>query len=229
MIVLPVGQFVMGSPPNEEAIYASEGPQHKVTFVNPFAVSKFEVTGDDWDACVADGDCDPNGSCCARARGRHPAGNISWHDAKDYVAWLSRVTGKTYRLLSESEWEYAARAGTQTAYPWGDKTGEGNALCESRDGPGPVGSYAANAFGLFDMMGSIWEWVEDCSHASYAGAPQDGSAWTTDGDCNLRILRGGSSGAYCQDLRPAPRYFYQGDKIPIAGETGFRVARMLDR
>ena len=161
-------------------------------------MSKFEVTFDEWDACVAYGDCDPRVSDSGWGRGRQPVINVTWDDAKRYVAWLSRMTGKPYRLLTEAEWEYAARAGTQTAYSWGDEIGKGNANC---DGCGsqwdnkqtaPVGSFAANAFGLYDMHGNVWEWVEDCFHDNYEGAPDDGSAWTADGDCNSRVLRGGS-------------------------------------
>jgi formylglycine-generating enzyme required for sulfatase activity len=168
MVVAPAGKFMMGSPEGQGTDV--ERPQHEVTFAN-FAVSTFEVTFDAWDACVAYGDCPP-ASDSGWGRGRRP------------VAWLSRMTGRTYRLLSEAEWEYAARAGTQTAYSWGDEIGEGNANCKGCgsqwDGQrtAPAGSFAANVFGLHDMHGNVWEWVEDCAHGNYSGAPEDGPAWT---------------------------------------------------
>ena len=198
MVVVPAGNFTMGSPPNEKDHWRSEGPQHEVKFAKPFAVSKFEVTFDDWDACVAYGDCNPVVTDHGWGRGRQPVINVTWDDAQRYVAWLSRMTGRTYLLLSEAEWEYAARAGTETAYSWGDEIGEGNANCHGCGGQwnrrqtAPVGSFAANAFGLYDMLGNVEEWVEDCVHNDYTGAPEDGSAWTADGDCNLRVTRGGS-------------------------------------
>ena len=119
----------------------------------------------------------------ALGRGRQPVINVTWDDAQRYVAWLSKMTGKPYRLLSEAEWEYAARAGTQTAYSWGDEIGKGNANCNGcgsqwdNKQTAPVGSFAPNAFGLYDMHGNVWEWVEDCFHDNYNGAPEDGSAW----------------------------------------------------
>ena len=122
---------------------------------------------------------------------------MSWDDAKAYVAWLSKLTGKSYRLLSEAEYEYATRAGTQTAYPWGNAIGENNANCNGCGSQwdnrqtAPVGSFAPNQFGLYDMVGNVWEWTEDCYHDSYGGAPSDGAAWTS-GDCSRRVLRGGA-------------------------------------
>jgi formylglycine-generating enzyme required for sulfatase activity len=121
----------MGSPDDEKDRSFDESPQHKVVFSNPFAVAKFELTFQEWDTCVDHGDCDPHISASGWGRGRRPAINVSWDDAKTYVAWLSRITGKPYRLLSEAEWEYAARAGSHTAYPWGDEIGKGNANCYS--------------------------------------------------------------------------------------------------
>ena len=124
--------------------------------------------------------------------------NVTWEEARRYVAWLTRITGKPYRLLSEAEWEYAARAGTQTVYPWGDDIGNRNANCKGCgsqwDGraTAPVGQFDPNAFGLFDMVGNVWQWLEDCAHESYDGAPSDGTAWTTAGECNSRVVRGGS-------------------------------------
>jgi len=155
---------------------------------------------------------------------------VSWDDAKAYVAWLAKKTGKPYRLLTEAEYEYAARAGTTTAYPWGNAIGKNNANC---DGCGsqwdnkqtaPVGSFAANDFGLFDMVGNVWAWTEDCFHDSYNGAPTDGSAWTS-GDCDRRVLRGGSWVVSPQGLRSAFRNGYTAD---VRGSGfGFRVGRTL--
>ena len=237
MVVVPAGSFLMGSPPKEKDLYDEEGqkamsvPQHQVTIAKPFAVGKFEVTFDDWDACVADGDC-PHANDSGLGRGRRPVINVSWDDAQLYVAWLSRVTGKTYRLLSEAEWEYAARAGTQTVYFWGDEIGTGtNANCQSCgskwDGrqTAPVGSFAGNAFGLHDLHGNVWEWVEDCRHGNYEGAPDDGSAWMAGGLCDSRVLRGGSW--YYPPL--AIRSAVRGSETTEtrAADKGFRVGRTL--
>ena len=196
MIVIPAGKFIMGSPENEPDRDASEGPQHEVTIAKPFAVSKFEVTFEEWDACVAAAGCPrvPD----RWGRGEMPVINVSWDDAKQYVGWLSQLTGKEYRLLTEAEWEYAARAGANTRYSWGDDPGIGNANC---DGCGsqwdlqqtaPVGSFKPNGFGLYDMHGNVWEWVEDSWHENYDGAPADGSAWLRGGDTSYRVVRGGS-------------------------------------
>ncbi len=143
-------------------------------------------------------------------RGQQPVINVSWDDAQRYVAWLSRITGKQYRLLTEAEWEYAARADSTTAYHWGDDIGKGNANCNGCgsewDGKqtSPVGSFKANAFGLYDMVGNISEWVQDCYHDNFNGAPADGSAWTN-GDCDFRVLRGGSWDKNPRFLRAADR------------------------
>ena len=126
---------------------------------------------------------------------------VSWHDAKKYVAWLSRMTGKPYRLLTDAEYEYAARGGTQTAFPWGDEIDKNHAVCSDCDskwdnqtiGTAPVGKFAPNGFGLYDMVGNVFTWVEDCYHDNYNGAPTDGSPWLTD-DCRTRVVRGGSWG-----------------------------------
>ena len=230
MVVVPASTFTMGSPPEERGSNDSERPQHEVTIAKPFAVSKFEVTFDDWDACVAYGDC-PRVPDSGWGRGRQPAINVNWDDVQLYVAWLSKMTGKTYRLLSEAEWEYAARAGTQTAYSWGNEIGENNANCNGCgsqwDGrqTAPVGSFAANAFGLYDMAGNVYEWVEDCNHTNYEGAPDDGSAWVADGVCRSRFVRGGAWNFVPEYLRSAKRL---GPSIDLRNNLiGFRIGRTL--
>jgi formylglycine-generating enzyme required for sulfatase activity len=187
MVVVPKGEFLMGSPKTEKNRTKAEEPQHKVTIASNFAVSKFEETFDEWKACVDARVCE-DAPDQRWGRGNRPVINVSWDDAQQYVQWLSERTGRPYRLLSEAEWEYAARAGSRTAFSWGDNIGEGNANC---DGCGstwdnkqtaPVGSFKANAFGLHDMHGNVFEWVQDCGSANYDGAPTDGSA-KTDGTC----------------------------------------------
>jgi formylglycine-generating enzyme required for sulfatase activity len=234
MIVIPAGSFVMGAP---EPRYASQIPQHAVTVPKSFAVAKYEVTFADWDACVKGGGCNdwtwqPIDS--GWGRGKRPVIYASWHDAQQYLAWLARVTGKSYRLLSEAEYEYVARAGTTTIYPWGDDVQLNGTVMANCDGCGsewdntqtaPVGSFLPNKFGLYDMVGNIWEWTEDCWHDNYKGAPANGSAWTVGGDCSQRIARGGSWRDTPDGLRSAMRsrlpsfYRYNG--------LGFRVARTL--
>ncbi len=228
MIIVPAGSFMMGGSTNVEQ------PQHTVTFAKAFAVSKYELTFADWDACVTGGGCNgyrPNDQ--GWGRGKQPVINVNWEDAQQYVAWLSQVTGKRYRLLSEAEYEYAARAGTTTAYPWGDDIGKNNANCDGCDSKwdnqqtAPVGSFAPNKFGLYDMVGNVFEWAEDCVHKNYDGAPTNGSAWLVEngGDCSSRILRGGSWNVTPDSLRSAfrngittgSRYF----------SIGFRLGRTL--
>jgi formylglycine-generating enzyme required for sulfatase activity len=164
-------------------------------------------------------------------RGRRPVINVSWDDAKAYVAWLSKKTGKSYRLLSGAEYEYATRAGTQTAYPWGNAIGTNNANCHACGSQwdarqtAPVGSFAANGFGLYDMVGNVEEWMEDCYHDSYSGAPSDGSAWIEGADCSRRIVRAGSWFFAPAFLRSAKRYWFTTDYR--LNYLGFRVARTL--
>jgi formylglycine-generating enzyme required for sulfatase activity len=200
MIVVPGGSFIMGSPESERGRNSREEPRHQVTIANPLAKSKYELRFADWDACAAYGNCDPDIEDSGFGLGDQPVINVNWNDAQRYAAWLSQMTGKTYRLLTEAEYEYAARAGAQTAYPWGDEIGTNNADCTScgsrwdNTRPAPVGSFAPNQFGLYDMVGNTWEWVQDCVHNDYNnGAPTDGSAWIQGGDCKERVVRGGSS------------------------------------
>lgn len=231
MIVVPAGNFVMGSPATEMGRDNDEEPQHRVTITKPFAVGRFDVTFEEWDACVADGGCDGyKPQDLGWGRGRRPVFNVSWNNATAYVAWLSRKTGKDYRFLTEAEWEYAARAGTTTAYYWGDEIGKGNANC---DGCGsqwdngqtaPVGSFAANAFGLYDMAGNLWQWVQDCYHDSYDGASTDGLAWKNDA-CTSRVIRGGSWISKPPLLRSAGRF--RNSPEDRGNLLGFRIGKTL--
>jgi formylglycine-generating enzyme required for sulfatase activity len=231
MIVVPAGRFTMGSPASEQGHWRDEGPQHSVTFARQFVVGRFAVTFDEWNACVADGGCNgykPEDQ--GWGRGRRPVINVSWDDTKTYLAWLSRKTRKPYRLLSQAEFEYAARAGTTTAYYWGAKIDKGNANCNGCGSQwddrqtAPVGSFAANAFGLYDMAGNVWQWVQDCYHGDYNGAPTDGSAWTS-GDCSRLVVRGGSWLFDPQELRSAYTTRFTTDLRNY--NLGFRVGRTL--
>ena len=231
MVVVPAGEFMMGSPADEKDHYGNENPLHRVTIARPLAVSKFEVTFEQWDACVAVGTCAnvPDGNM---GRGTQPVINVTWDHVQQYVAWFSKMTGRPYRLLSEAEWEYAARAGTTTAYSWGDEIGKNNANCNGcgsewdSQRTAPVGSFAPNQFGLYDTHGNVWEWVEDCLHTNYEGAPKDGSAWIAQGDCNNRVIRGGSWIGYAVGLRSALRFWFSADDHGT--DLGFRVARTLN-
>ena len=237
MIVVPAGSFTMGGPTKVEQprYYGAntEQPQHTVTLQKPSAVSKYQLTFADWDACVAAAGCnDYRPSDTGWGRGQQPVINVSWEDAQQYVAWLSEVTGKNYRLLSESEYEYATRAGAAGVYPWGDDIGKNNANCNGCGSQwdakqtAPVGSFAPNRFGLYDMVGNVFEWTEDCVHDNYIGAPTDGSAWTTGGDCSNHIIRGGSWLSDPENLRAADRVWLTSSDRRDSG-LGFRIARTL--
>ena len=235
MVVVPPGSFLMGSRDyhywlqNQYGDYRQSGaPKHIVTIGQPFAVGKFEVTFAEWEACGR-GLCGDGGGYQPWGKANRPMNSVSWDDAKQYVAWLSKQTGKQYRLLTEAEWEYAARAGSATRYHFGDSDGGlGQYVwysANSDDKSQPVGGKQANAWGLHDMHGNVSEWVEDCSNGSYTGAPVDGSAWTT-GDCGYRVNRGGAWDSSEADLRSATRNW---DK-PVSArlDLGFRVARTID-
>ena len=232
MVVVPAGAFRMGCLPlSGRNCSDAESPVHRVTIDAPFAVGVYEVTFAEWDRCVRAGGCggyrpDDKGW----GRGKRPVIHVSWKDARAYVAWLSEESGARYRLLSEAEWEYVARAGSETAYSWGNAIGRNRANCNGcgsrwdRDQTAPVGSFGANAFGLYDVHGNVWERVEDCWNDSYAGAPTDGTAWEQ-GDCYDRVLRGGASGYSWGNLRSASR---RGGYARFrTDDTGFRVARSL--
>ena len=232
LVVVGAGNFLMGSPRGGEGRDDDEGPVHRVTIGESIAVGVYEVTFGEWDACRRGGGCSRNPDDEGWGRGNRSVMNVSWADAQEYVRWLSVETGEGYRLLSESEWEYVARAGTETRYHWGDAVGRNRANC---DGCGSrwdnrqtslVGSFSANGFGLHDALGNVWEWVEDCWHDDYDGAPTDGSAWTSGGGCSRRVLRGGSWLSNPGVVRSACRGRYpSGNRSYV---VGFRVARTLN-
>ena len=231
MIVVPAGEFMMGSPEGEKGRYDDEGPQHQVPIAKPFAVGKYPVTvkqfrhfvqetkyeRDDWRHAYYEQQPDD-----------HPVDHVSWYDAKKYVSWLSEKTEQEYRLLSEAEWEYVARAGTTTAYHFGDTISKDQANYDNRLGKNrgtvAVGEYPANAFGLYDVHGNLWEWVEDTWPSDYTGAPVDGSAWL-DESGRLRVLRGGSWIDDPRNLRSAIRVGSNASSRSFI--VGFRVARTL--
>ena len=245
MIVVPAGKFVMGSPPDESGRVDNEAPQHTVTIAQPFAVGKYEVTFDEWEACVAERAC-PRVDDSGYGRGRRPVINVSHQNAAGYLQWLSAKVNKKYRLLTEAEWEYAARAGSAKSRYWGAavertcayanvfnpktktkyKDADRQAFpCD--DGfmeTAPVGSLKPNAFGLYDMLGNVWEWVEDCWNPSYADGPNDGSAWLT-GDCTNRVMRGGGWYYGPRNVRLAKRL--KNPAVNRGNDVGFRVARSL--
>lgn len=261
MVAVPAGRFMMGSPATERGRFDAEGPQHPVS-VRSFALGKYDVTSEQFliflrETGYQPAPCDPilgltwhsPGHGLAYPPGkveppRWPATCLNWYDAQAYVAWLNakvrrRVSVSTggdgpYRLPSEAEWEYAARAGATTARWWGNALGVGNANCNGCgtkwDGReiAPVGSFAANPFGLYDMLGNVWQWTNDCWNESYVGAPSDGSPWTA-GDCGKRVLRGGSWSNVPEFVRSATRS--RGDAagrdFDYSGYPGFRVARTL--
>ncbi len=245
MVVLAAGTFIMGTPDEEKGREEDEGPRHAVTFKKNFAISKFQVLAGEWDAyaqlkgiVLPDGDTRPGRECKAgKPRypqdATYPAVCVNYDDAKKYAAWLSQKTGKHYRLLSEAEREYAARAGSYEAFPFPfDAPGEYRITKHANTlGPedgfsfaAPAGSFPPNAFGLYDMHGNVYEWVADCAHDNYIGAPADGSAWM-DGLCKSHHIRG-------NDWIEPPIFSRSGnrnDRTPnVRGDwLSFRVAREL--
>ena len=237
MMLIPAGEFTMGSPPSE--LYRGAETQHRVTIPSPFALSKYEITFAQWDACIADGGCggyvpDDHGW----GRGNRPVIDVSWNDAKAYVAWLSRKTAKQYRLPSEAEWEYAARAGTTTPFSFGATITTEQANYDGTTGYGtgpagvnrqrttPVGSFPPNAFGLHDLHGNVWEWIEDCWSDEYtAGTPANGAPYLG-ANCAGRVMRGGSWEDYSGEVRAAARVgAFKEDQF---WSDGFRVARSAE-
>jgi formylglycine-generating enzyme required for sulfatase activity len=249
MVVIPPGQFLMGSPPGELERQEDEGPVHAVAIALPLAVGRFEVTFEEWGACVGERSCPVVEESLgpAASRGKRPVVNVNHDQAMAYAEWLSERTGYRYRLLSEAEWEYAARGGGEpgVSRPWGNSTtracqfanvldqtyrnseGDRGAFFDCEDGfsrAAPVGSFRPNGFGLHDMLGNVWEWVADCYHDSYQGAPADGSAWVSP-PCKRRVNRGG-----CWFDRPAfVRTANRSGNPPLFRDQllGFRVARAL--
>ncbi len=228
MVVIPPGSYTMGSSDDEAGRDKNESPRHTVTIAKPFAVARYDVTRDQFAAFVADTGYDTGTKCYIwtgkweekagvtwlnptfQQAGNHPAVCVNWYDAGAFVNWLNKKTGKSYRLLSESEYEYATRAGTTTAYYWGNELGSGNANCHEcgsqydAKSTSPIGSFKPNDFGLYDMVGNVRQLVEDCWNATYDGAPADNSA-RTGGDCDNRVNRGGSWNSPGSSLRSAAR------------------------
>ena len=239
MVSIPGGSFRMGALNGGFSFMFAKPyalPVHAVN-VAPFRLGKYEVTFDQWDACVADGGCGgyrPNDR--GWGRGNRPVINVSWNDAQAFIDWLNKRAGGNYRLPTEAEWEYAARAGSTTKYSWGNAIGHNRANCDGCgsqwDGKqtAPVSSFGANEWGLHDMHGNVWEWVQDCWNENYMGAPSDGSAWTS-GDCGQRVFRGGSwvEIAYGPTyLRSAYRSGFTGSGLTRStrgGAIGFRLAQ----
>ena len=232
MIVVSAGSFLMGCAPEREPCSHWQQRSREVTIPHAFAVSVYEVTFEDFDRFAYPEVVDDEGW----GRGRRPVINVSWEAAKDYVEWLSRETYKTYRLLSEAEWEYAARGGSAMVYSWGNQIGRGRANCRNEghleptgcgdqwDTTAPVGSFDANALGLFDMHGNVFEWVEDC-FGDLKGELTDGSPLVFP-SCTLRVFRSGSWDSDPRDLSAS----YRSYEVPIDGgrRLGFRVARTVD-
>lgn len=269
---VPAGTFVMGTPGADAhaATTRAESQSLIVRIPRPFALGRTEVTRREYRTFVADAAYEAKGPCVTwddtlgrfaadRARGPEnpgrprearddqPVSCVSWLDAKAYVQWLSRKTGKAYRLPSEAEWEYAARAGSATRWPWGDAAADGCEFANLYDlsareqfafgwepvrcrdrypDIAPVGALRANAFGLFDLIGNVAEWVEDCYTDSYVGRPRDGRAWVWTGGCPRRVLRGGSWTSPAERARSASRDAL--DPVLHADTIGFRVALDLD-
>ena len=232
MVRIPPGSFIMGSPEWEAGRRSDEGPQRKVTLDYPFEIGRYEVTFAQYDAFAKETQY-PLPDDRGWGRGDRPVINVSWHDAQAYVKWLSDKTGKKYRLPTEAEWEYVARADTSTAYWWGEAIGQNNAICNGcgsqwdAQQTAPVGSFKPNTFGVYDTASNVWEWTQDCWHSNYDGAPTDSSAWLekNGGDCSNRVLRGGSWNLDPQNLRSANRLRINPDGANFNG--GFRVARDL--
>lgn len=235
MVPIAGGCFQMGSPEGEPERDPDEGPQHEVC-VKPFEIGAYEVTFDDWDACVADGGCRPVTDDHGWGRGRQPVINVSFEDVQAYLVWLNRATGSGYRLPTEAEWEYAARAGTTTPFSTGEcitteqANYDGTFAYGDCPTPGnvdvhrakPVGSYPPNPWGLYDMNGNLVEFVADCWNEGYKGAPTDGSAWL-EGNCGRRVMRGGSWYGFAGFMRSAYRC-----RVGLAfghRTIGFRLAR----
>ena len=219
-VTVPQGSFMMGGRDAEDSA-DNEFPRHTVTIAQPFLMQKRNVTFDQWDACVADGGCSYVPDDEGHGRGDRSAFNLSWEDAEKFAAWISRRLQRECRLPSEAQWEYAARGGTQTAYFFGDDASRiGDYVARGGDYPTAVEARQPNKYGLYSMAGGVAEWVADCWHRDYKGAPSDGSAWL-EGTCKARSVRGGiwdASAWYMRSARrsamtPANRYNYVGFRL----------------
>jgi formylglycine-generating enzyme required for sulfatase activity len=224
LVVVPPGDFVMGS---SETPY--EKPERTITIKKPFAIGRREVTFAEWDQCADAGACKHRPDDHGWGRGDRPVINVAWDDTKLFVGWLSQKTGQKYRLPSEAEWEYAARAGTKTPFWWGRDLGTGRAQCDTCGSPTTrqivaTGSFRPNGFGLYDTSGNAAEWVEDCWNDNYKNAPKDAVAWIS-GDCRLRVLRGGNFLSKATEVRSSSRFRYDVDVRYYA--NGFRIVRDL--
>jgi len=242
MVVIPAGSFWQGSEASAPLALKKETPRRRVTFAEPFAVSVFEITFDQWDRCVADGGCSTQPGDNGWGRGDRPVMMVSWNDAQEYTAWLSGTTGQSYSLPSESQWEYLARAGEESDWlggspaevcRFGNVAGRESGFRWQHQDCGdeaplqtlPVGSLEPNAFGVHDVIGNVAEWTLDCMNLSYLDAPADGSAWSR-GICSSRMTRGGSWFTGTREIRlPARFNLKNGDRNDF---TGFRVVRAVD-
>jgi formylglycine-generating enzyme required for sulfatase activity len=237
MVVVPAGRFVMGASKSEKGHQAAEEPQHEVTLAVPLAIGKYEITFDEWEACALEGGCaNYRPADSGWGRGRRPAIYVSYDDAKAYLDWLRQKSGKPYRLLSEAEWEFAARGGTSTAFAVGDSLAPTQANFDASSVTGSrkagsyqgttveVGSFPSNPFGLHDMEGNVFEWVEDCWNKTHLGAPADASP--RGGDCARRVAKGGAWYYEAEFARPSARMsFPKGSRLNV---IGFRVARPVE-
>jgi formylglycine-generating enzyme required for sulfatase activity len=241
MIVLPRGTFTMGGNPDEAGHSLNEEPRHQVRIDHDIAVSETLITFDQWDACVRAGKCPADVNDMGWGRGDRPAINISWDHVRPYIEWLNSISPGGYRLLSEAEWEFAAKAGTDTTYWWGDMMEPGRANCDGCNPSTvartvPVRTFPANPFGLFDMSGNAWQWVGDCvgnaalaGKPNYSSAPATGSAWLFGNsvNCTVRIIRGGAWDYDASFARASARNWYFNISRYADCDIGFRIALSL--
>lgn len=227
LVALPAGEFIMGSDERHKA----ENPAHSVTINKAFAIGRYEVTFDEWKACFDAGACgDEMPDDHGWGMGSRPIMNVTWWDAQAYIRWIKKTTGHKYRMPSEAEWEYAARAGTTTAYSWGvDATGLALGNCrdcgaEISHKTEPVGSFKPNPWGLYDVHGNVWEWIADCWYPSNTDAPADGSVRIAE-KCRERVMRSGSWYYFSKNLRSSWRF--KNDARVRSYGIGFRVVREL--
>ncbi|MBF0355090.1 MAG: SUMF1/EgtB/PvdO family nonheme iron enzyme [Alphaproteobacteria bacterium] len=236
MQVIPPGNFMMGSARGHE----NEQPEHQVSLAKPFALARFEITFDDWQACVDAKGCSRQPDDHQWGKGKRPVMNITFDDVTQYLTWLSHKSGKRYRLPSEAEWEWAAKGGVATSYPWGERMEEGRANCRECGAKpfggfssAPVGSYPPNGYGLYDMAGNVWEWTQDCWHPDHQGASPEGRPRGPEAQplpglssCMARVMKGGAWYYYAPMARPQARA--KNDSRVFSYVLGFRPARDLD-